>query len=191
MSKKQQEERASKVERSWFTPYDTVTGEINGQPWALGLWPIGIKQIKKWTVLLERISAVVGAVKLVKDLKGMTHEEIAKHISSGGMIPMISDYAIELVEETTRGVGPTPDLKLEHLPHWELPKVLQAWFELNFLQEHKYRPWLTMVTKVLDLMPETPSRSSSRQDTPSSISSSDGNEASPTEAGLSPSTASG
>lgn len=151
---------------------------------AVYVFPVGVRHLGTFSRKIMDVLRKLGNVKVNKDEVG-DEKAIAKAIGMEAL-PLIAEDLIELVEDTTV-VGlldqddefhVDADLRFEDLNHWDLPPVLEVWFDLNFGEEKKRRPWIAAVEKALYRLTGQKlsmrglfSQSSSEQDTDAKTSS--------------------
>ncbi len=107
------------------------------------VFPMGIKHIGKFS---KRIAGVLGAFGSITIKKESTPEEIATAALSHAM-PIVLTDLLDLVSECVTFDSPTQ--KFEDLAHWELPVIVDAWVEMNFGEEKKWRPWVATMEKAI------------------------------------------
>lgn len=148
------------------------------------VFPVGFRHLTRFTVQIQ------------KAIRAMLDIEVPKSADSGAMkkilglevIPIILNDLMGLVKETTvlgildqdNNFHRDEDADFEDLSHWEVPALLEEWFDLSFGEERKWTPWVRAVEKaILRLtgktisLKEMFSKASSSSATPDTISSSD------------------
>lgn len=143
------------------------------------VYPLGVTHLKKFSKQITRVFAIFAAQKVDANID-------AKSLAIA-VVPTLLEEAMDLIQECT-----TMDIPFERLPHWELPKLAEAWVIESFGEEHKFRPWVEVIQKAAqkagvnaDSISEMLSNFSSPQDTPSSQSLSTDKQTSHTVDGLS------
>lgn len=114
------------------------------------VYPLGFIHLRKFTSSIAGVIFQLLAIKVPKDAdqKAKTSIYIAQ------MVPFILQNALELFTECVKIKGG----KLDDLPHWEVPPLIELWVIESFGEERKWRPWVTSVEKIVTQMTGKPFR---------------------------------
>lgn len=116
---------------------------VGGKAEAL-VFPLGVRHLRKFN---ERISALI--MHIARDVrfpKGSSNEVIGQLIV-GEIAPMMTTDLFDLLTDCIRFNPNT--LKLDDLPHWDLPPIVEAWIEESFGSEEKRDPWKRAVERTI------------------------------------------
>lgn len=80
---------------------------------------------------------------------------IAEAHSSGSsvaarLLPFLLSNAMGMLVECVRVEAPGGlKIRLDQLPHWLLPSVVQKWAEISFIGDDKIRPWVAAIESLI------------------------------------------
>ena len=171
------------------------------------IYPVGFKHLETFGAQIAGLTALIIKNGLNVDyvIKGdkptaAEEEDINKLIGQkiiGIAMPYVMANMMGMIKDCVKLASKdqnidVSDCRVDDLPHWELPAIIEAWIDISFNEPKKYRPWLEVVDKMVGKLTgkpfsisETLSKLSSRADTASKTSSTGANLAAPTEAGVS------
>jgi len=105
------------------------------------VFPIGPRQLHIFA------AQVGGAVSLIaKTCLKIGSDPGLEYLSQ--MIPYVMFNMMECLESCVT-VEPA-EISFEQIPHWELPKIIEAWLRINFDSEKKWLPWLAVVETIVE-----------------------------------------
>ena len=121
------------------------------------VFPLGLVHLKKFSKALT--TTVMSIAQSMKLTPGANSKTIGEQVLTEAL-PYMTEDLFGLLTECVEIHNPDPNgevISLEDLPHWEIPPIIQAWFEESFDDESKWRPWMTAFTKMKDLAKNVPS----------------------------------
>lgn len=147
------------------------------------VYPAGFTHLRKFGTELGALMQMMGPkTKISKDEFKIGMDLMAE------LIPFVMTNCLDLVRECV--VFPEGVAGWDDLAHWHVPPIVEAWIEVNFGDEGKVKPWLTMVERVVSMISgqkmsisEIFSKSSLRQGTTSTPSTTASDPAGPIEGG--------
>ena len=114
------------------------------------VYPLAFKQIKEFADKVASGIAMLTATSVPKASAGATPkqktqvEKVQNDMLIQTLLPWVLSNAVDLVEKCV--VFPKDiDIKLQDLPHYRLPPIIEAWVEESFIGEDKLRPWMAVV----------------------------------------------
>jgi hypothetical protein len=155
---------------------------LNGRADAL-VFPLGVIHLRKFN---ERISkALLFISRNVKWREGASSDEIGQAILTE-VAPLLMTDLLDLLVECVRFSPNT--VKIDDLPHWDFPKIVEEWVMESFGTEEKRDPWRRAIESTVARFMGKPfsisemlSKDSSPEDGPSASSSESDSPESPTE----------
>lgn len=117
------------------------------------IFPVGFRHLSKFTVQIQKAIRSLIAIEVPKSAS----QESMKKLLGLESIPIIMNDLMGLVEDTTvlgildqdDNFHREEDSTFEDLPHWDVPAILEEWFELSFGEERKWSPWMKAIEKAL------------------------------------------
>lgn len=107
------------------------------------VYPMGFRHIQRFGTALTGMLGAIGAGPAAK-ANGKLGDAI-----TAAVVPYAMANLMDLVAECTKVVGPDgKPVKIEDLPHWMLPRILEAWVEINLGERDKWLPWIAAVDRV-------------------------------------------
>lgn len=161
------------------------------------IYPVGFKHLETFGGQIAGLTALIvkNGLNVDYQIKGekpteQEEEEITKLMGQkiiGIAMPYVMANMMGMIKDCVKLVSKdqnidVSDCRVDDLPHWELPAIIEAWIDISFNEPKKYRPWLEVVDKMVGKLTgkpfsisETLSKLSSRADTPSETSSTGAN----------------
>jgi len=142
------------------------------------VYPMGFRHIGDFMRDIEDALPKVSAKLDLKRLGGDDANDRAKAMVDllTVAIPLCCTDLLHVVNECVDGV----DLNDDRIPHWCMPKIIEAWIDESFGSPEKVRPWMEAVDRILartsdgseDDGETSPTESSSSADTDTTSSKS-------------------
>ncbi len=126
---------------------DEIRVLFPGRPIALSgyeatVYPMGVKHVRKF---LERVLAIADAIGIVARRPDESERQHVERISAE-LIPFALKNAFDIISECVV----LPDgAKLDDVPQWDLPPIVEAWIYESFGEEKKWRPWVALLESAL------------------------------------------
>ena len=125
---------------------------------AVVVFPVAFKHLSRFSTQITSVLQKLAGVEVSRSASA--EQKRATLVLAA--IPLIAQELLGLIEATTvTGVvderdkfhmvpeGDEAHEAIADLPHWELPEVVEKWFDLSFGQPRKYRPWLAVAEKAI------------------------------------------
>lgn len=117
------------------------------------VFPVGFRHLSKFTIQIQKAIRNLMAIEVPKS----STKETMQRILALESLPIIMNDLMGLVEDTTvLGLLDQDDvfhreeeMEFDELPHWDVPKMLEEWFELSFGEERKWNPWISAIEKAI------------------------------------------
>jgi isochorismate synthase EntC len=121
------------------------------------VFPVGFRHLTAFTSKVKALLSAIGQIKVPKGTK----EEDALRILGLELAPHIIEHLSDLLKDTVvvcrkmadgSVVGSQADGSygsLDDLQHWHVPSILEAWFDLSFGSQRKWKPWVQAVEKTI------------------------------------------
>ena len=176
----------AKIEKKLEDVFQTLYPgtEVVLEKFTVTVYPLAFSHLKKFSSQFGGVLRVIANTTIPKNV---SKNEATKAMMIQA-IPYVLENCAELFEEcvvfdeSLRGGDSTLDL----VPHWEIPKIIEAWIIESFGDEGKWRPWIDTIENIIKKVTgeelqilETLSNLWSQQGTDSKISLKDNNEDSP------------
>lgn len=109
------------------------------------VYPMGFRHLQRFGTALTGLLGALGATPTAKAAKP---QQVGDAISAA-VVPYAMSHLLDLVAECTKVTGPDGQgVKIEDLPHWMLPRILEAWVEINLGERDKWLPWIAAVDRM-------------------------------------------
>lgn len=105
------------------------------------VYPMGFRHVKKFSRSITNAMSALGTISW-----NAPETELGAQIA-GLFGPYVLENMIDLVFECCEIVKGEnePDIKLEQIPHWELPAIIEVWLKENFGEPKKWKPWVQTI----------------------------------------------
>lgn len=129
-----------------ITPVARRIPILDGQAEAL-VFPLGVIHLRKFN---ERISKVLSYIaSSVRFKEGATQDEIGLQILSE-VAPLMMTDLFDLLSDCVRFNPNT--VKLDDLPHWDFPLIIENWVDESFGTPEKRDPWMRAIERTFARM---------------------------------------
>lgn len=129
-----------------ITPAAKRVPVLEGRAEAL-VFPLGVIHLRKFN---ERISKVITFIaRNIRFREGATTDEIGMQIMAE-VAPLMMTDLFDLLLECVRFHPNT--VKMDELPHWDLPPIVEAWIDESFGTPEKRDPWKRAIERTVARM---------------------------------------
>jgi len=112
---------------------------LDGQVEAL-VYPLGFRHLKKFNEKITRV--MVYLARNVKVPAGASEDEVFSRVLIDAVPLVISDL-LDLIEDCVT-FNPQK-IKMDDLPHWDLPILIEEWLMESFGEVRKRDPWMRAI----------------------------------------------
>lgn len=114
---------------------------------AFVVYPLGMAQVKRFG---PRFAPLIDLLKKtpIDSIKGDEQQAIAKNIVTL-ITPFILNNMLDVIFDCVTFDGEKlKEEDVEHIPHYYLPIIIEAWISESFIGEDKLRPWIEVIERL-------------------------------------------